>query len=83
MESAGGELHGHHHGRAVLRGQGTPIRGLPCHGRAADDGQSVSSKGGPTQSVCTYVSADTQGFLQEVLVGGVADQVAFADAPSA
>ena len=82
MESAGGELHGHHHGRAVLRGQGTLICGLPCHGRAADDGQSVSSKGGPTQSVCTYVLADMQGFLQ-VLVGGVADQVTFADARSA
>ena len=83
MESAGGELHGHHHGRAVLRGQGTLICGLPCHGRAADDGQSMSSQGGRAQSVRTHVSADAQGFLQEVPVGGVADRVAFADTPSA
>ena len=66
-----------------FKGKGTLICGLPCYGHAADDGQSMSSKGGPMQSVCTHVSADMQGFLQEVLVRGVADQVTFADAPSA
>ena len=41
MEHSGCKLHGRNHGRAVLRGQGAPIRRLSSHGRSANAGQSL------------------------------------------
>ena len=67
MEYRGRELHGNHHGRPVLRGQGIPLCWLPCYGRFTDDWPSLSSCRRRAESVCTDVSTD---FFKKFLAEG-------------